>query len=158
MRNGAIVGLHISRGGVPKHAIEKARVTSLGLEGDKQKHLKFHGGPQRALCLFSRERMDALREEGHPIAPGTTGENVLISGLDWSEIRIGSRLELGNVQVEITDYAAPCQQIAASFKDGNFMRISQKKHAGWSRLYVRVLAEGELCVGDEARLLRDELC
>jgi MOSC domain-containing protein YiiM len=154
--NGAIAGLHTSRGGVPKHTVESARVTALGLEGDKQKHLKFHGGPQRAVCLFSRELMDALREEGHPIAPGTTGENVLISGLDWSDIRIGSRLQLGtNVQVEITDYTAPCQQIAASFTGGDFMRISQKKRAGWSRLYARVLAEGELRVGDEARLLEE---
>lgn len=149
---GKVVGLHVSRGGVPKHAIESARVTVLGLEGDKQKHTKVHGGPQRALCLYSREVMDALREEGHPIAPGTTGENVLVSGLDWSQVRIGSRLKLGEAEIEITDFTTPCRFIAASFLDGDFMRILQKTHPGESRVYARVLAEGEVRVGDEVQL------
>ena len=152
MKNGTMVGLHISRGGVPKRAIESARVSANGLEGDAQKHLKFHGGPQRALCLFSRGIMDELQREGHPIAPGTTGENVLIAGLDWSQIGIGTKLKLGEVKIEITDYTTPCKQIAASFIGGDFMRISQKTHPGESRLYARVLAAGELRVGDDAQI------
>jgi MOSC domain-containing protein YiiM len=50
--------------------------------------------------------------------------------------------------VEITGYAVPCKNIAASFKDGQITRISQKHHPGWSRLYARVLSEGIVCEGD----------
>lgn len=152
MKSGTIVGLHVSRGGVPKYAVESARVSSAGIEGDAQKHLKSHGGPQRALCLFSLEVLDAVRAEGHPIAPGTTGENVLISGLDWAQIGVGTKLKLGEVEIEITDYTTPCKQIAAYFAGGDFMRIAQKTHPGESRVYARVLADGELCIGDEVSI------
>lgn len=147
----AIVQLSVSAGGVPKHAIEQARVTWLGLEGDVQKHTKIHGGPDRALCLFSLEVIERLRAEGHPIAPGTTGDNITIRGIDWAGVAIGSRLALGDeALVEITSLTDPCKQIAGSFVDGNFRRILAH---GDSRLYARVLREGALRVGDPVRLL-----
>jgi len=147
----AIVQLSVSAGGVPKHAIEQARVTWLGLAGDVQKHAKIHGGPDRALCLFSLEVIERLRAEGHPIAPGTTGDNVTIRGIDWAGVAIGARLALGDeVVVEITGLTDPCKQIAGSFADRNFRRILAH---GDSRLYARVLREGALRVGDPVRLL-----
>lgn len=148
-----IVGLYVSGGGVPKLAIEQGRVSRLGLEGDVQGNLKYHGGPERALCLFSREVMDTLQREGHPIAPGTTGENVLIEGLDWREMCPGARLKLGNVEIQITDYTKPCRKITASFTDGFFLRIWEKRFSGQSRLYARVLQEGSIRVGDIVTLI-----
>lgn len=144
-----IVGLHVSRGGVPKLAIGSGNVSRLGLEGDVQKNRKYHGGPERALCLYSRDVMDVLQAEGHPIAPGTTGENVLLQGLDWDLVRPGARLRLGlEVLIEISDYTRPCKQITASFKDGFFMRAWEKRFSGQSRVYARVLCEGTIRVGD----------
>ena len=40
-----------------------------------------------------------------------------------------------------------------SFKDGEFARVSQKRHPGWSRVYARVLVEGTIRQGDPVRLL-----
>ncbi|MBW3625504.1 MAG: MOSC domain-containing protein, partial [Armatimonadetes bacterium] len=62
-----IAGLQISPGGVPKRPIESGRVTALGIAGDQQRDRRFHGGPTRALCLYSLERIEQLRDEGHPI-------------------------------------------------------------------------------------------
>ena len=53
-----------------------------GLEGDRHRNRKLHGGPDRALCLFSLERIEALQAEGHPIEPGTLGENLTLA--DWT--------------------------------------------------------------------------
>lgn len=146
-----IAQLSRSAGGVPKHAVMSATVTPLGLAGDVQKHKKIHGGPERALCLFSLEVIERLRAEGHPIAPGTTGENITIRGLDWAAIYPGDRLALGErVLVQITELTDPCKQIRRSFVDGFFRRILAQ---GDSRLYARVLATGELFVGDPVRLL-----
>lgn len=137
------------RGGVPKYAVPSAELTTEGVLGDKQRDRRFHGGPQRAVCLFSAERIAALQAEGHAIAPGTTGENLTVAGLDWSALQVGDRLVVGEwVELEITGYAAPCSNIEASFADGSFKRISQKLHPGWSRLYARVLAEGLVHEGD----------
>lgn len=137
------------RGGVPKYAVPSAELTTEGVLGDKQRDRRFHGGPQRAVCLFSAERIAALQAEGHAIAPGTTGENLTVAGLDWSALQVGDRLVVGEwVELEITGYAAPCSNIEASFADGSFKRISQKLHPGWSRLYARVLSEGAVRAGD----------
>lgn len=78
-----IFQLNMSAGGVPKTAVRRATVTELGLSGDKQLDLKHHGGPMRALCLYSLERILALQADGHPIFPGSIGENITVAGLDW---------------------------------------------------------------------------
>ena len=151
-QTGTIVQLNRSGGGVPKLPIPEAQVTRLGLEGDIQKNRRFHGGPKRALCLYSLERIQQLQSEGHPIVPGATGENVTVQGLDWATLKPGVRLALGDeVEIEITSYTAPCKQIAAAFRDGEFTRISQKLHPGDSRLYARVTRDGRLAVGQEVR-------
>ncbi|HEY3288314.1 MAG TPA: MOSC domain-containing protein [Gemmatimonadaceae bacterium] len=149
---GVIVSINVSRGGVPKLPVQSARISAGGLEGDGQRDLRHHGGPDRAVCLYAIERIESLRHEGHPVAPGTTGENLTIRGLDWDAIIPGARLLVGDVMIEITGYASPCTSIRPSFADADSTRISQKVHPGWSRVYGRVLGEGELNCGDAVRL------
>jgi MOSC domain-containing protein YiiM len=144
---GHVVSINISNGGVPKRPVDRADVGSLGIVGDVQRNLKYHGGPDRALCLYSMDLIDVLRADGHPIAPGTTGENVTICGLDWAALVPGLRLSLGDVDVEITGYASPCHKIQPSFTDGDSGRIDQRRHPGWSRVYCRILTPGVLRPG-----------
>ena len=154
--DGYIFQLNYSDGGVPKRPVREAQLTPTGLACDRQEHLKFHGGPERALCLYALEHITQLQDEGHPIFPGSVGENVTVVGLDWSTLQIGSRLALGDdVIVEVSSYAVPCQTIAGPFIDGKFKRISQKVHPGESRLYARVLQVGRLEVGQMVRVLSD---
>lgn len=146
--------LNTSRGGVPKLPVSEAAVTPQGMEGDRQADRRHHGGPKRALCLYSLEEIRRLRAEGHPIGPGSTGENVTISGLPWEGVRPGVRLALGDeVVVEVTSYTTPCRTIRGSFADGGFKRISQKLHPGESRVYCRVLRAGRIRTGDPVTVL-----
>lgn len=153
---GRVVQININpNGGVPKHPVPTAEITIDGVRGDRQRDREHHGGPRRAVSLYSAERIAALQAEGHPIAPGTTGENLTISGLDWEQLAIGDRLLIGSwVELEITDYTTPCNTIASSFQRGWFSRISQRLYPGWSRLYARVISEGEVRVGDPVIHLR----
>jgi len=143
-----IISLNISQGGVPKLPIARARITGDGMEGDRQRNLRYHGGPDRALCLWSLELIEALRDEGDPVFPGSAGENVTVSGVDWRQVVPGARLRLGPVLVEVTSYTAPCRTIRASFARSRAGRISQQTHPGWSRVYARVIEEGEVATGD----------
>ncbi len=145
-----IVCINVSaEGGVPKYRVPTAEVTMNGIVGDTQQDRRNHGGPDRAVSLYSYELIQALQREGHPIDIGTTGENLTISGLAWETLQIGDQLIIGErLCIEITNYAAPCRTIAASFKDQDFARISHKTHPGWSRLYARVLMEGTIHEGD----------
>jgi MOSC domain-containing protein YiiM len=106
------------------------------------------------VCLYALEMIEQLRAEGHPIAPGTAGENVTVAGLDWSRVVPGSRLRLGrDVLLEVTRYTTPCTNIAGSFTGGAFARILQERHPGQSRVYTRVVRGGEITPGDPVELL-----
>ena len=151
---GVILQISASNGGVPKHSIERGIVWEEGLQGDRQADLRAHGGPMRALCLYSFEVIERLRAEGHPIGPGTTGENVTVGALDWSLVVPGAQMRLGReVLIEITAYAAPCWKTARSFSDGDSDRMSQADHPGESRVYARVLRGGEIRAGDPVELI-----
>ncbi|MGB9182324.1 MAG: MOSC domain-containing protein [Pyrinomonadaceae bacterium] len=155
--NGHIFQLNSSRGGVPKLAVREAQLTTGGLDGDVQAHPAIHGGPDKALCLFSLERILELQTEGHPIYPGSVGENVTITGLDWSALKPGDRLALGDeVIIEISSYTNPCNSLIDSFIEGDYTRIAQKKHPGESRLYARIIKTGRLTVGQPVRVLNGE--
>ena len=148
-----IVQINVNpNGGVPKLPVEHARLNSSHVEGDKQRDRRYHGGPSRAVCLYSLERIEQLRAQGHPIESGWTGENLLVCGLDWDEMVPGVILQIGAARVEITSYANPCKHIAYAFAEGDFNRIGQKKFPGWSRIYARVLTEAEVKVGDEVTI------
>ena len=154
MREGILHSINVSDGGVPKLARASCIVRAGGLEGDRQRDLENHGGPERAVSLYSLELIQALQFEGHPIAPGTIGENLTLSGLPWGEMTPAARLEVGEVTLQLTQHAAPCQNIAGSFCDGRVVRVSQKRHPGWSRFYARVLREGSVRVGDPVRVIQ----
>jgi MOSC domain-containing protein YiiM len=134
--------------------VESADVTVGGVAGDAQRDRELHGGPDRALCLFSMELIRALQTEGHPITPGQIGENLTVEGLDWNKVAPGARLLLGeDVLVEVTRYTSPCTNIRAAFTGGEYARVSQKRHPGASRVYARVLRTGAIRRGDPVRLL-----
>jgi MOSC domain-containing protein YiiM len=144
----------MSRGGVPKGRVGDAKVALSGLQGDAQNDAKNHSGPERAVCVYSLERIRSLQAEGHPIDVGTAGENVTVEGIDWELVVPGARLKLGDeVLLEVASFTNPCKTIKASFMGGKFVRIAQKLHPGWSRVYARVLSEGEIRFGDSVEVI-----
>jgi MOSC domain-containing protein YiiM len=152
--SGTLASINISGGGVPKRRVTDAKVSQLGLQGDAQDDKVTHGGPERAVCLFSLEKVQALQAEGHPIQIGSVGENLTVEGIRWESVMPGLRLKIGDkVQLEITSFTSPCKTIRRSFTDGRFVRISQKVHPGWSRVYAKVIAEGEVHLGDRVEIL-----
>jgi MOSC domain-containing protein YiiM len=149
-----IFQISISNGGVPKYGQPEAGLTEFGIDGDGHRHAKVHEDHDRALCIYSLERILSLQEEGHPISPGAIGENLTIAGLNWERLTPGACLRLGDkVVVEITSYTTPCRHITPFFVDEDYDRVSQTRHPGWSRLYARVLTPGRLRVGDRVELL-----
>ncbi|MFO7662080.1 MAG: MOSC domain-containing protein [Chloroflexota bacterium] len=146
--------INVSDGGVPKLPVRSAEVTAFGVRGDRQRDTKHHGGPERAVCLYSLEHILALQAEGHPIYPGSIGENLTIAGIDWSEILSGIRIQVGEqVEIQITSYAVPCRNIQNSFDDQIFSRISPKTQPGWARAYAKVLIPGRIAIADPIKFL-----
>lgn len=149
---GRVHQINTSNGGVPKLAVDTAVVDASGVVGDEQADKVHHGSPDQALCLYSLEVIETLRSEGHSIAPGSAGENITVSGLDWQRVVPGSRMKIGPVEIEITSYATPCAKNAQWFEDGKFNRMHASQHPGESRVYARVLEGGPIATGDPVEL------
>ncbi|MGJ3250386.1 MAG: MOSC domain-containing protein [Elainellaceae cyanobacterium] len=153
---GRVTQINISQGGVPKTPISEAVVTMNGIVGDRQADLRYHGGPNRAVCLWSYEVIEQLQQEGHPLEAGSAGENITLTGVNWDQLIPGTRLQIGrSLTLEITDYAPPCRTITHCFSDRRYHRINQEKYPGQSRLYARVLVEGTIYPNDSVQPLVD---
>jgi MOSC domain-containing protein YiiM len=150
---GRIVQVSVSAGGAPKRAVARATVGPLGLDGDRQR-MPNHGGPDRAVMVYSLEQIARLRAAGHPIFPGAVGENVTTEGIDLTVAGPGDRLLLGDaVVLEVASYPTPCDGIGAAFLGRDFMQVYHRQHPGMSRLACRVIQGGEIGPGDAVRLL-----
>jgi MOSC domain-containing protein YiiM len=147
-QHGNLVQINTSAGGVPKRPTPRATIDRHGVVSDVQSDRKHHGRPLQALSLWSLEVIEALRAEGHPIEPGAAGENCTITGIDWTTIRPGVRIAIGEVLVEVSAFATPCAKNAQWFKDRNFNRMADDQHPGWSRAYAWVLRGGQIAAGN----------
>ena len=146
---GTLLQLNISAGGMPKLAIDSARITFEGIPGDWQKDRKHHGGPDRAVCLFSEEQYTWLRDDfGIDLAFGSVGENFTTRGVDLDSLKPGDRLRVGDACIiEITDVRVPCRNLKKW--DDRLPRIVNGR-SGW---VAKVIAEGEVKPGDSITVL-----
>jgi len=154
---GVVVGLHVNpEGGVPKWPQPSLDITVDGCLGDRQNDTRHHGGPNRAVCLMKQSVLQALQKEGHPIGPGTTGENILIGGVDDLVLASETVLAIGSVRLELTGDAPPCKTIRASFTEGAFTALSHKRNQERTRWYARVLTPGRIELGDVVSLVNED--
>lgn len=150
-----VVQISRSGGGVPKHPLERARITASGVEGDWQKDRRYHGGPLQALCLFGNEQVRRLAAEGYPVGPGSLGENLTTEGLPFRDVRIGDVYRVGaDVRFQITKPRVPCTTIQV-YGEGIIKRLwGERVPWGESGFYARVVAAGAVAAHDPLRLER----
>ena len=117
--HGTLLSINVSAaGGVPKLPISEAAITATGVTGDRQRDLKWHGGPDRAVSLLAWSVIRELQTTGHPITPGSTGENLTLDGFTPEQLAPGVRVRIGSgpdaVELELTTWLEPCSKIGAS--------------------------------------------
>ena len=140
---GRLLGIFASNGGVPKLPVESAQIDINGIDGDACNNKKHHGGPMKAICVLENELLVKLQSEGHPIQPGTTGENILVEGYN---LEFGKVFDVGEVRLEVVSDATPCWKIADSFTEGDYSRMSNEKYPGDTRWYCKVLNTGVISI------------
>ncbi len=146
--HGTVDSVHASDGGVPKTPIDVAVIDVGGVVGDRQASRVHHGRPWQALCLYSRDVIDDLQAEGHPIVPGAAGENITISGVEWTAMRSGLVVRIGSLVARLSAPSTPCTKNNRWFVGTTSERISHERHPGASRWYASVLAGGTVRSGD----------
>jgi MOSC domain-containing protein YiiM len=153
---GVLVSINTSNGGVPKLPRHRAALTAAGVEGDRQRDLRYHGGADRAVCLYSFDQIRALQQEGHAVSVGQLGENLTVTGVDWRLLTPGARLQVGDARLLLTTFTVPCKNLSQYFEAGEVFRVSQKVNPGWSRVYARVERAATVQIGDPVRILVGE--
>ena len=134
--------------GIFKEAVAgSVAVALLGLANDAVVDQKHHGGPDQAVYLYGQGDYNWWSVElGHELAPGTFGENFTVAGLECSDLRIGDRLRVGAVTVELTAPRIPCGTFAARMGDPGF--VKRFRHAERPGVYCRVITPGAVQAGD----------
>jgi MOSC domain-containing protein YiiM len=158
-----VAEIHRLAGESGRTAIDKrpvdgpVQVTVLGLAGDRQMETRFHGGRDQALYAFAREDVLPWEAElGHPITPGSFGENLTFEGLEVSDALIGERWRIGGdradaVVVETTMPRTPCNRFAAWIGEPRW--VSRFTAHGKVGAYLRVIVEGSVRAGDPVEVV-----
>ncbi len=144
---GRIVAVCTSpRKGMPKQNVQEATlVAGHGIAGDAHA-----GNWHRQVSLLSWQAVEAFRARGAVLTHGCFGENLLVDGIDFSQLALGTRFVCNDVLLELTQIGKECHSHCAIFKAmGECIMPTQG-------VFTRVLHSGHICVGDTMEVLPAE--
>ncbi|MBB2992752.1 MOSC domain-containing protein YiiM [Mycolicibacterium iranicum] len=139
-----IVAIHLAPGRkVPTRSVTCVEAEAgRGLVGDR-----YHGTKHRHVSIQSQEMLEhAAAELGLAVDPGATRRNVTVDG-GVIPTRPGSRLRIGEVELEVVRVAAPCRLLDDWIAPGAARAMSRR---GGS--ICRVLTSGPIRVGDHVEV------
>ncbi|MGO0058922.1 MOSC domain-containing protein [Brevibacillus fluminis] len=139
--------------GIFKQPVEGAVFLSkLNFAGDGQADLKFHGGVDKAVCVYSHEHYPFWeRELNRPMSYGAFGENLTVTGMTEDLVCIGDTYQLGEAVVQVTQPRQPCHKLAKRY-DVADMPV-KVQNVGFTGFYFRVLQEGHVSKEDRPVLI-----
>ena len=126
-----------------------------GIVTDEHGDRAHHGGTDKALYVMSAAEQRHWSQVLGGIEPGRLGENLLIEG-DIDDVEIGAILSIGDpaaggVRVRVTGVRNPCATFARGVGRADWVEVfSARNRVG---VYLAVLAEGVVKVGDEVRVV-----
>jgi len=113
-------------------------VADWGIEGDA------HAGSwHRQVSLLSYDRVEEFRARGAEVAEGDFGENLLVEGIDFRSLPVGTRLSCGDALLEITQVGKECHNRCAIYHAVGDCIMPREG------VFARVLQGGDIKPGDE---------
>lgn len=147
MSNGIIRAICLSeRRGTEKTQVPFATLREdWGLEGDA------HAGDwHRQVSLLSGDKVDAFNQSGANVQPGAFGENLLVEGIDFRALPVGTRFAVGDALLELTQIGKECHTHCQIYRRMGDCIMPREG------VFARVLTSGEVRVGDEMRVIPGE--
>ncbi len=133
----------------------EVHVGALGLAGDEQVELAYHGGISQAVYAYPIEHLPfwqarrAAQAPGlfeTPLEMGGLGENLSIEGLLEHEVFVGDQLVGANVVFRVTQHREPCAKLNAVL--GYATAAKEMVAEARTGFYLRVEQTGTLQAGD----------
>lgn len=115
-----------------------------GIEGDAHA-----GNWHRQVSLLSLEKIEEFRAQGAEVDFGAFGENLVISGFDLRTYPAGTRFQIGEALLEITQIGKECHSHCAIYQ---VMKDCIMPREG---VFARVLRGGTVRPGDEVVIAHD---
>ncbi|WP_219837483.1 MOSC domain-containing protein [Paenibacillus sp. R14(2021)] len=136
--------------GINKKAVvgKSLPLSFTGLAGDAQGDLVNHGGPDKAVCVYSADHFPYWQQKWkRPVAAGAFGENFTVTGLTEESLCIGDQVSVGQALLQVSQPRQPCYKLG--MKHGLPSLQLDVQQNGYTGFYFRVLAEGEIAQGDK---------
>lgn len=109
-----------------------------------------HAGKwHRQVSLLSYEKIEAFRAKGAQVQDGAFGENLVVSGYDFSALPVGTKFRCNDVILELTQVGKECHAHCEIYK---IMGDCIMPREG---VFTRVLQGGIISVGDEFTILEE---
>lgn len=137
---GKVMAVCISeKKGTQKKNIHEAKfIEDFGIEKDA------HAGKwHRQVSLLSYEKIEAFKAKGAPVEDGAFGENLIVSGIDFKTLPIGTKFVCNDVVLELTQIGKECHSGCEIYK---IMGDCIMPREG---VFTRVLHGGVIREGDE---------
>ena len=129
--------------GTQKKNIESAVfVENWGIEGDAHA-----GNWHRQISLLSEETIAAFKARGAEVTDGAFGENLVVSGYDFTKFPVGTRFTCKDVVLELTQIGKECHHGCEIFQKMGDCIMPREG------VFTRVLKGGEIKAGDEITML-----
>lgn len=119
-------------------------VANHGIRGDA------HAGDwHRQISLLALEQIEAFRSAGADVEFGAFGENLVVQGLCWENLSLGTRLRCGEAILEITQFGKECHDRCHIYK--KMGDCIMPRHG----VFAKVIAGGTVRAGDTVDILKD---
>ena len=123
--------------GTEKHPVGSAHLTAHhGIDGDA------HAGPwHRQVSLLSWEKVEEFNRRGAQVTDGAFGENLLVSGIDFRTLPIGTICETEHATLRLTQIGKECHSHCAIY---HRVGTCIMPHEG---VFAEVLSGGDVAPG-----------
>lgn len=137
---GKIIAICISekRGTEKKNIGECNIIEGFGLENDA------HGGNwHRQVSLLSYDKVLEFNDKGGAVEDGAFGENILVEGIDFKTLPIGTLFKCNDVILELTQVGKECHAHCEIYKRVGDCIMPREG------VFAKVIHGGKIKVGDE---------
>lgn len=132
--------------GIQKTEVEEADIqVDWGIVGDA------HGGKwHRQISLLGFEKIEEFRAKGAEVDFGAFGENLVVEGFDFRKLPVGTRFQIGEVLLELTQIGKECHSHCQIYhKMGDCIMPREG-------VFTEVLRGGHIKKGDIVEMIEPE--
>lgn len=107
-----------------------------------------HAGTwHRQVSLLSYDKVEDFRKKGAQVPEGAFGENLLVAGIDFKTLPVGTRLVCREVILEMTQIGKECHSHCEIFKQVGDCIMPREG------VFARVIKGGIIKAGDELNVI-----